>query len=97
MKLYKVAYVVRDVNTQIVIEDVQDELVPARSEEFAKQKVARGRMAAALSRWSMAQCEQYGIMLYKFKQMMRDGIIPVPNLVEVEVGKVELEQNDYNK
>ena len=31
MKLFKVSYVVRDVNTQIVIEDVQDELVPARS------------------------------------------------------------------
>lgn len=97
MKLYKVSYVVRDVNTQIVIGDVKDEIVPARSEEIAKQKVARGRMAAALSRWSMAQCERYGIMLYKFRQMMREGIINVPNLVEVEVGKVELEQNDYNK
>ena len=62
---------------------------------FAKQKVVRGRKAAALKRWSMAQSERYGIMLYKFEQMMRDGIIHVPDLVEVEVEKVELEQDKY--
>ena len=91
MKLFKVSYITRDVNTQIVVEDVKGELIPARSEMFAQQKIEKSRKAAALSGWAMAVCEKYGIMDYQLKKMMRDGIVKTPNLVEVEVEKVELE------
>lgn len=94
MKLYKVAYITRDVQTQIVVEDVKGELVYARSEMFARRHVEKSRKKAALLGWAMTVAEKYGVRPYQLEGMIRDGIIDTPNLVEVEVEKVELKSEN---